>query len=44
VHGVQREAELRAIVRDALVGVEDELELRRVALMARLGLAQAVSC
>jgi hypothetical protein len=43
VHGVEGEAELRAVVGDALVGVQDELELRRVALMARLGLAQAVN-
>jgi hypothetical protein len=42
VHGVQGEAELGAIVGNALVGVEDVLELGRVALVASLGLAQAV--
>jgi hypothetical protein len=42
VHGVQGEAELGAVVGDALVRVEDLLELRLVALMACLGLAHAV--
>ena len=42
VHGVQGEAELGAIVGNALVGVQDVLELGRVALVASLGLAQAV--
>ena len=42
VHGVQGEAKLGAVVGDALVRVQHELELRRVALMARLRLAQAV--
>jgi hypothetical protein len=42
VHGVQGEAELGAIVGDALVGAQDVLELRRIALVARLGLVDVV--
>jgi hypothetical protein len=41
---VQGKAELGAIVGDALVGVEDLLELRRVGFVARIWLAQVVDC
>lgn len=42
MHSMQGEAELSAVVGDALVGMEDLLELRLVAFMARVWLAYTV--
>jgi hypothetical protein len=44
VHGVEGKAELGAIVGDALIRVEDLLELRLVALVSGVGLSYAIEC
>lgn len=42
MHGVQSKTELGAIVGDALVRVENLLELRLVAFVPRIGLSYAI--
>jgi hypothetical protein len=42
MHGVQSKAKLGAIVGDALVRVENLLELRLIALVPRIGLSYAI--
>jgi hypothetical protein len=42
MHGVQSKAKLGAIVGDALVRVENLLELRLIALVPRIGLSYTI--